>query len=192
MAERERKKNLSKEVRRCHGFSLPCFGGQKACQSCVAAGPAGCRRGSWLGTAPFAEPGLQTSLSAACSFFLQEKEKLKKEKDEAEAKYKYALVDGRQEMVRSSRCAQLRCCRAAASAARGLPSAASPAGDPRLPSFSTPGCLLQVGNFRVEPPGLFRGRGEHPKMGKIKVGWAVRLCCAERVWPGVPVAEVSM
>lgn len=26
----------------------------------------------------------------------------------------------------------------------------------------------QVGNFRVEPPGLFRGRGEHPKMGKIK------------------------
>ncbi|GLC44374.1 DNA topoisomerase 1 [Pleodorina starrii] len=25
-----------------------------------------------------------------------------------------------------------------------------------------------VGNFRVEPPGLFRGRGEHPKMGKIK------------------------
>ena len=28
--------------------------------------------------------------------------------------------------------------------------------------------LLQVGNFRVEPPGLFRGRGEHPKMGKVK------------------------
>eukprot|EP00775_Hariotina_reticulata_P011328 gene11328-11478_t len=26
----------------------------------------------------------------------------------------------------------------------------------------------QVGNFRVEPPSLFRGRGEHPKMGKIK------------------------
>lgn len=26
----------------------------------------------------------------------------------------------------------------------------------------------QVGNFRIEPPGLFRGRGEHPKMGKIK------------------------
>lgn len=22
----------------------------------------------------------------------------------------------------------------------------------------------QVGNFRVEPPGLFRGRGEHPKV----------------------------
>jgi DNA topoisomerase IB len=27
---------------------------------------------------------------------------------------------------------------------------------------------VQVGNFRVEPPSLFRGRGEHPKMGKIK------------------------
>ena len=26
----------------------------------------------------------------------------------------------------------------------------------------------KVGNFRVEPPGLFRGRGEHPKMGRIK------------------------
>ena len=29
-------------------------------------------------------------------------------------------------------------------------------------------CLLQVGNFRVEPPGLFRGRGDHPRMGKLK------------------------
>jgi DNA topoisomerase-1 len=26
----------------------------------------------------------------------------------------------------------------------------------------------KVGNFRIEPPGLFRGRGEHPKMGRIK------------------------
>lgn len=25
-------------------------------------------------------------------------------------------------------------------------------------------CQCQVGNFRVEPPGLFRGRGEHPKV----------------------------
>lgn len=25
-----------------------------------------------------------------------------------------------------------------------------------------------MGNFRVEPPSLFRGRGEHPKMGMIK------------------------
>jgi DNA topoisomerase-1 len=26
----------------------------------------------------------------------------------------------------------------------------------------------KVGNFRVEPPGLFRGRGEHPKKGTFK------------------------
>lgn len=35
-------------------------------------------------------------------------------------------------------------------------------------------CLLdgrkeKVGNFRVEPPGLFRGRGDHPKKGALKV-----------------------
>jgi DNA topoisomerase I len=40
-------------------------------------------------------------------------------------------------------------------------------------------CLLdgrkeKVGNFRVEPPGLFRGRGDHPKKGALKV----RLCVA--------------
>ena len=34
-------------------------------------------------------------------------------------------------------------------------------------------CLLdnrkeKVGNFRIEPPGLFRGRGTHPKAGKLK------------------------
>ena len=34
-------------------------------------------------------------------------------------------------------------------------------------------CLLdtrreKVGNFRIEPPGLFRGRGTHPKTGKLK------------------------
>jgi len=37
-------------------------------------------------------------------------------------------------------------------------------------------CLLDgrkemVGNFRIEPPGLFRGRGKHPKTGKLKVGF---------------------
>lgn len=26
----------------------------------------------------------------------------------------------------------------------------------------------KIGNFRIEPPGLFRGRGEHPKMGMVK------------------------
>lgn len=35
-------------------------------------------------------------------------------------------------------------------------------------------CLLdgrkeKVGNFRLEPPGLFRGRGDHPKKGALKV-----------------------
>ncbi|KAI0047749.1 hypothetical protein FA95DRAFT_1492111 [Auriscalpium vulgare] len=35
-------------------------------------------------------------------------------------------------------------------------------------------CMLdgrkeKVGNFRVEPPGLFRGRGEHPKKGALKM-----------------------
>ncbi|KAI5349633.1 hypothetical protein L3X38_002522 [Prunus dulcis] len=30
------------------------------------------------------------------------------------------------------------------------------------------GVKEKVGNFRVEPPGLFRGRGEHPKLGKLK------------------------
>ncbi|ANZ73385.1 BA75_00253T0 [Komagataella pastoris] len=34
-------------------------------------------------------------------------------------------------------------------------------------------CLLngrreRVGNFRIEPPGLFRGRGSHPKTGRVK------------------------
>lgn len=26
----------------------------------------------------------------------------------------------------------------------------------------------RVGNFKIEPPGLFRGRGDHPKQGKFK------------------------
>lgn len=26
----------------------------------------------------------------------------------------------------------------------------------------------RIGNFRIEPPGLFRGRGNHPKMGMLK------------------------
>ncbi|XP_065827518.1 DNA topoisomerase I, mitochondrial-like isoform X2 [Oscarella lobularis] len=34
-------------------------------------------------------------------------------------------------------------------------------------------CLIdghrqKIGNWKIEPPGLFRGRGEHPKMGKLK------------------------
>ncbi|KAI8332105.1 hypothetical protein BC941DRAFT_381951 [Chlamydoabsidia padenii] len=27
----------------------------------------------------------------------------------------------------------------------------------------------QIGNFRIEPPGLFRGRGDHPKTGRLKL-----------------------
>lgn len=30
------------------------------------------------------------------------------------------------------------------------------------------GTLERLGNYRVEPPGLFRGRGEHPKTGMLK------------------------
>jgi DNA topoisomerase-1 len=30
------------------------------------------------------------------------------------------------------------------------------------------GVQQQVGNFKIEPPGIFLGRGNHPKMGKIK------------------------
>ncbi|CAK9440199.1 uncharacterized protein LODBEIA_P42990 [Lodderomyces beijingensis] len=54
-------------------------------------------------------------------------------------------------------------------------------------------CLLNgrkelVGNFRIEPPGLFRGRGAHPKTGKLK-----RRVKPEQVTlnlsEGVPVPE---
>ena len=27
----------------------------------------------------------------------------------------------------------------------------------------------RIGNFKIEPPSLFRGRGDHPKQGRIKV-----------------------
>ncbi|XP_075208787.1 DNA topoisomerase I, mitochondrial [Anomaloglossus baeobatrachus] len=35
-------------------------------------------------------------------------------------------------------------------------------------------CILdghreKIGNFKIEPPGLFRGRGDHPKMGMLKL-----------------------
>lgn len=33
----------------------------------------------------------------------------------------------------------------------------------------------KVGNFRIEPPGLFRGRGAHPKTGCLKVSNLGRL-----------------
>ena len=28
--------------------------------------------------------------------------------------------------------------------------------------------ITKVGNYRIEPPGIFLGRGKHPKLGKIK------------------------
>lgn len=28
--------------------------------------------------------------------------------------------------------------------------------------------LSQMGNYNMEPPGLFRGRGEHPRTGALK------------------------
>ncbi|CAH1767733.1 13775_t:CDS:2, partial [Entrophospora sp. SA101] len=31
------------------------------------------------------------------------------------------------------------------------------------------GCKEKVGNFRIEPPGLFKGHGEHPKTGLLKL-----------------------
>ena len=31
----------------------------------------------------------------------------------------------------------------------------------------------QMGNYNMEPPGLFRGRGEHPRTGALK---KVRVC----------------
>jgi len=53
------------------------------------------------------------------------------------------------------------------------------------------GTLEKVGNYRVEPPGLFRGRGDHPKTGMLK----------QRVMPedivlnlgvGVPIPKCPM
>jgi len=35
---------------------------------------------------------------------------------------------------------------------------------------------MQVGNYNMEPPGLFRGRGKHPRMGQIKL-----RCMPEKV-----------
>lgn len=45
-----------------------------------------------------------------------------------------------------------------------------------------------VGNFRVEPPGLFRGRGEHPKMGKLKCRIYPRDITIN-IGKGVPIPE---
>ncbi|GAA5826565.1 hypothetical protein JCM11251_002432 [Rhodosporidiobolus azoricus] len=54
-------------------------------------------------------------------------------------------------------------------------------------------CLLdgrteKVGNFRIEPPGLFRGRGEHPKTGMLKTRVAPEQITIN-IGKGVPVPE---
>jgi len=46
------------------------------------------------------------------------------------------------------------------------------------------GRVEKMGNFNMEPPGLFRGRGEHPKTGKLKV-----RCHAESV--SINLAETA-
>lgn len=39
----------------------------------------------------------------------------------------------------------------------------------------------RIGNFKTEPPGLFRGRGDHPKQGKIKVSIIIITCMLHMV-----------
>ena len=43
----------------------------------------------------------------------------------------------------------------------------------------------KIGNFRIEPPGLFRGRGDHPKQGmhKKRIGpQDVLINCSKYAW----------
>ncbi|XP_038107666.1 DNA topoisomerase I, mitochondrial isoform X2 [Culex quinquefasciatus] len=48
----------------------------------------------------------------------------------------------------------------------------------------------KIGNFRIEPPGLFRGRGEHPKMGLVKRRVmpedVIINCAKDSVYPKAP------
>ncbi|XP_058811780.1 DNA topoisomerase 1 isoform X2 [Topomyia yanbarensis] len=48
----------------------------------------------------------------------------------------------------------------------------------------------KIGNFRIEPPGLFRGRGEHPKMGMVKRRVmpedVIINCSKDSKWPEAP------
>lgn len=51
----------------------------------------------------------------------------------------------------------------------------------------------KIGNFKIEPPGLFRGRGEHPKMGKLKkrvIPEDVMINCSkDSVFPKAPAGH---
>ncbi|KAF9597413.1 hypothetical protein IFM89_018608 [Coptis chinensis] len=49
----------------------------------------------------------------------------------------------------------------------------------------------KVGNFRVEPPGLFHGHGEHPKIGKLKKRIRPRDITIN-IGKGAPVPECSI
>jgi len=70
----------------------------------------------------------------------EQKQQEKEEKAKLQEKYGWAIVDGHKQKVRAY-----------------------------SSLFSTHvDCFVQIGNFRVEPPGLFLGRGEHPKTGFIK------------------------
>ena len=48
----------------------------------------------------------------------------------------------------------------------------------------------KIGNFRIEPPGLFRGRGEHPKQGMLKRRVmpedVIINCSKDSDWPEPP------
>ncbi|ODM95055.1 DNA topoisomerase 1 [Orchesella cincta] len=48
----------------------------------------------------------------------------------------------------------------------------------------------KIGNFRIEPPGLFRGRGDHPKMGMLKRRVipedVIINCSKDSKWPEAP------
>lgn len=46
----------------------------------------------------------------------------------------------------------------------------------------------KVGNFRIEPPSLFRGRGEHPKTGLVKARVQPEQVTIN-IGEGVPIPE---
>lgn len=76
---------------------------------------------------------------------VQEKRILKEEKLRQEEKYMWAVLDGVRERVISFLLLI------------EIYSSFSKFANHNFQQF-------QIGNFRVEPPGLFRGRGEHPKV----------------------------
>nr|CAG4635319.1 EOG090X0296 [Artemia franciscana] len=50
----------------------------------------------------------------------------------------------------------------------------------------------RIGNFKIEPPGLFRGRGDHPKMGMVKrrvMPEDVIINCSKGTAPSAPAGH---